>query len=79
MEVIQRVLMAVLPVTRKAGDVIDDQFGVVDQSQAAGSGIAEKLVAEAAFDAGNDFPFQECVRRTIGKADKTRPETSQRH
>jgi len=56
MEVIQRVLTAVPPVARKAGDIVNNQFGVVDQGQAAGSGVAEELIAEVAFDAGNDFP-----------------------
>lgn len=34
MEVIQRILAAVL-ISRKAGDVINNKFGVVDRSEAA--------------------------------------------
>ena len=79
MEVIQRILTAALVVAHKAGDVINTQFGVVDQYQAAGSGLAKELVAETAFDTGDDFPFQKCVSKKLWKVDKPPPESSQSH
>lgn len=78
MKVIQCVPPTVLPVTRKAGDVVNYQFGIVNQSQAAGGGVAEELIAQATFDAGDDFPLQERVRRKTWKVDLTCPESSQR-
>jgi len=55
MKMIQRVLPAILQVARKAGDVINDQFGAIGLSQPTRSGVAEKLVAETSFVAGDDF------------------------
>jgi len=56
--VIKRVLPPVMAITRKTGDVVDNQFGVVDQCQAAGGSVAEELVAETALDASDKFPYQ---------------------
>jgi hypothetical protein len=38
----------ILAITHKTGHVVYNQFGVVDQGHAAGGGVAEELVAEAA-------------------------------
>jgi hypothetical protein len=42
-------------VISKAADIVKHQFGIIGQGQAAGGGVAEKLVAEAAEDAGDEL------------------------
>lgn len=52
---IQCKMPTILLIPHKASHVIDDQLSVVDQGQSACSGVAEKLVAKATFDASDDF------------------------
>ena len=42
------------PTRNKAIDIVNHQFGLVDQRQATGRSVAKKLIPQAAFNMGND-------------------------
>ena len=72
-ELIQHIAPMIDTIPYKAGNIIDNKFSIVDQGQSTGGSVAEELVAEAAFDAGDDFihaklTFQACCRTTISWA-----------
>jgi len=54
-EMVKLIVALVDFIKGKAADIINDQFGMIDQRQATSGGVTEKLVAQAAEDAGNDF------------------------
>ena len=55
LKMIQCIPPQILLITGKAGDVINDQLCIVDQSQPTRSSIAEELIAEATLYSRNDF------------------------